>query len=88
MLVLFLCVNFIFRSQACSYKCAKGITMERHFSDVLIILRDFKVMSYFSALKVFSCAIRYSTYSFIVRFVSFALFLMSSWSFSVTVMHL
>lgn len=50
--------------------------------------RFFRDVFYFPALLAFSCAIKYSMYSFMVRFVSFAFFLMSSCSFSVTVMHL
>ena len=44
--------------------------------------------SYFPSFVVLSFANKFSTYSLMVRFVSLALFLMSSWTLSVTVIHL
>jgi hypothetical protein len=72
----------------CSYQFTTAITDKLYFSNAVVRLKDFNGHIYFPFFAALSLASKYSTYSLMLRLVSLALFLMSLWTLSVTVMHL
>ena len=88
----YFCVFFSFGlflwCNACSNYFATVITNKLYFSNAVVRLKNLYGHNYFPSLALLSFASKFSRYSFIVRLVSLALFLISSWTFPVTVMHL
>lgn len=61
-----------------SYYFATEMTYKLYFRNAVVRLKDLDGHNYFPSFALLSLASKYSRYCFIVRLVSWALFLMSS----------